>query len=61
MILNKVVPTKGKALYYPNDGTGRDTYIIVNNGGFFAPRQVENHDLGTFPKNKTFVGRAPRM
>ena len=61
MILNKVVPTQGKSLFYPNDGTGRDTYIIVNSGGFFAPKQISKHDLGTFPHKRTFVERGPRM
>ena len=39
----------GKSLYYKTNGTGRDTYINSNNGGFtnhFGP--IKGPDVGKF-------------
>ena len=29
-----ILASAGKAKLYPTDGTGRDTYVSINNGGF---------------------------
>ena len=30
-----LTPIDYKPVHYPSDGTGRDTYVLRNNGGFF--------------------------
>ena len=51
-----------KAVYYPTDGTGRDSYITHTNGGLCAPHQLAGAaDVGTL-RSKSFVREAmPRM
>ena len=49
MILNKVHPTAPKTVFYSVDGTGRDTYINLNSGGFFAPIYVQSYERGAYP------------
>jgi len=33
----KFSPSNGKAIHYNQDGTGRDSYIHHNHGGFMSP------------------------
>ena len=49
MILNKVLPIRGKTIFYYIDGSGRDTYISSNNGGLCAKKTYQTYDLGKFP------------
>ena len=49
MILNKVLPIRGKTIFYQIDGSGRDTYISNNNGGLCAKKTCLVYDLGKFP------------
>ena len=48
MILDKVVPTKGKTIMYQVNGTGRDSYISFNNGGLIEPRKENKYITSTF-------------
>lgn len=34
MQVNRVCPINGHKVIYNNDGTGRDRYIYLDNGGF---------------------------
>ena len=38
-VLTKSNMNPGKTQYYGVDGTGRDTYIYNNNGGFCKPKE----------------------
>ena len=61
MLLNKVTPTIGKTVYYQVDGTGRDSYINTNSGGFFAKREISNYDLGSLPHPTKSFEKAPSL
>lgn len=32
-----------KTVHYGSDGTGRDTYVLINNGGFEKQKPVLKH------------------
>ena len=38
-----------KAVYYRQNGTGRDTYIAHDNGGLNIPREPQIFDVGKQP------------
>ena len=59
MQVNKLISTTGKTVCYPVDGTGRDTYIVSNNGGFFARRKPLLKEIGTFPQRIKSCDKAP--
>ena len=42
-----------KATFYNPNGSGRDSYIYFNSGGFTAPKELNKQpDLGTFSSPK---------
>ena len=45
--------------HFHSDGTGRDSYIVNNNGGLSVPRAWNQRDAGTnlFSSNQTFAKR----
>lgn len=51
--------SKRRAIYYPPTGTGRDTYIMIDNGGTNSKYSCQGvPELGNFmkfgPLNRTF-------
>lgn len=44
MVFGKLV-NDAPSIYYPPDGSGRDTYIITNNGGTMRPLAGRNNSL----------------
>lgn len=57
---------RGQAVHttnYQTNGTGRDTYIVRDNGGFFAMYEPNRQaDIGTFsPGKRQFKAVAPVM
>ena len=47
-----ILASAGKAKLYPTDGSGRDTYVAINNGGFSI---MEKQSPGV----KTRFGKVP--
>ena len=49
----KNIPIEGRVVYYRSDGTGRDTYISMDNGGFNTMYQpYKPAEIGTFGGGK---------
>lgn len=47
---------------YQTNGTGRDTYIVRDNGGFFAMYEpCRQGDIGTFSPKRQYKAVAPVM
>ena len=38
----KYSPVRSKPIHYHNNGTGRDSYIAMTNGGFMSPPMVNS-------------------
>ena len=48
--LTKTNMNMSKAQFYGGDGTGRDTYIYMNNGGFCPEKQpCKVEEIGRYP------------
>jgi hypothetical protein len=43
MRLRSKTATHVKTVHYGSDGTGRDTYVLINNGGFEKEKPVLKH------------------
>lgn len=59
MQVNKVHPTNGHKVIYNTDGTGRDAYIYLDNGGFCKSRQQNQYTIGSFPTVRHYHFKAP--
>ncbi len=42
MVRNEQTALDSKTLHYASDGTGRDTYVLKNNGGFYRDKVILN-------------------
>ena len=54
MILHKLHPAIVKTVIYQTNGSGRDSYIYNNSGGFCAEKKNNNYSRSTFPSHRTF-------
>ena len=55
--MSNIFATTAKASFYNPNGSGRDTYIYVNNGGFTSPKEQNvQPGIGSFtsPKQSSF-------
>lgn len=56
---------RGSAVHttnYHTNGTGRDTYIVRDNGGFFQMYEPCKYgDIGTFSPKRSYRGPAPAI
>ena len=54
-----ILATAGRAKIYNTDGTGRDTYVSTNNGGFSIPNQAavqsKGGSFGAQPYRRSFM------
>ena len=50
MQFKSLTPIDYKTVHYASDGTGRDSYVVNNNGGFFKnPRDLYTKNLYSRP------------
>ena len=47
-----------KSQYYRGNGTGRDTYIMTNNGGIFKTQMKSAQIKRGFPRPQTAISRS---
>ena len=59
--LTKTSIGMAKPIYYPSNGTGRDSYITINNGGLNVPFEPNVYDVGSFNQKHSMSVNVPRI